>query len=127
MNRYLIILIDILPNSPILPIASSVFSTATAAITPTIPTTTPNLINKELPNNQQNRLLWVATFANNSKQKTNLLYKSPNPNQDKHNYYINIYSYPLDLPPFAPLDYTNRKSKAEYQNLYTYIDKLQTN
>lgn len=73
-----------------------------------------------------NKLLWVSEFVNNSKGRTILTYKSPIPiGRELHNYFIRIYSYPKELPPFTVLDMNTEKRKAEYANLTTYVNNPQ--
>jgi hypothetical protein len=76
-----------------------------------------------------NRLLWAVEFAFNSKRKTILSYQSPTASLNitgKHNYSINIYSYPNEIQPFSVMDISGRKRKEEYTNLMTYLTNPQT-
>ena len=73
-----------------------------------------------------NKLLWVAEFANNSKKKTILSYRSPTPiSKEQHNYFIKFYTYPQDIPPFTVMDISGQKRKTEYTNFIAYINNPQ--
>lgn len=73
-----------------------------------------------------NKLLWVAEFANNSKKKTILTYKSPTPiGLEKHKYAIKIYTYPNNAIPFTPIDFASIKRTPEYKNFITYLNNPQ--